>query len=174
MRYSFCKSKRWFNPVTYANRRTQLFSCIPNLQHTECCPSDQYFDHTSSGALLGTRYLLHDRDTKFCPAFLDVLRSAGYKALMLPPRSPNLNAFAERWVMSVKQECLSRLILFGENSLRRALADFTEHYHSERNHQGKGNLLLFPAPPLRPPTHRHTIRCRERIGGLLRYYSRAA
>ena len=127
-----------------------------------------------SGALLGTRYLLHDRDIKFCPAFQDVLRSAGYRPLMLPPRSPNLNAFAERWVRSVKQECLSRLILFGENSLRRALADFTEHYHSERNHKGKGNLLLFPAPPSKSSTHRHAIRCRERLGGLLRYYSRAA
>ena len=75
-----------------------------------------------SGALLGTRYLFHDRDTKFCPAFPEVLRSSGYRPLMLPPRSPNLNAFAERWVRSVKQECLSRLILFGETSLRRAPA----------------------------------------------------
>ena len=72
------------------------------------------------------------------------------------------------------EECLSRLILFGENSLRRALANFVEHYHSERNHQGKGDLLFFPAAPSRPPTHRPTIRCRERIGGLLKYYSRAA
>jgi putative transposase len=67
-----------------------------------------------------------------------------YKALTLPPRSPNLNAFAERWVRSVKQECLSRLMLFGEGSLKRALTEFTQHYHSERNHQGKDNVLLFP------------------------------
>lgn len=63
----------------------------------------------------------------------------------LPPRRPILNAFAERWVRSVKQECLSRLILFGEGSLRRALTDFLEHYHSERNHQGNGHMLLFPS-----------------------------
>ncbi len=119
-------------------------------------------DH-SSGALLGTRFLLHDRDTKFCRAFQDVLRAAGYRPLMLPPRSPNLNVFAERWARSVKQECLSRLILFGESSLRRALADFIEHYHSERNHQGKGNLLLFPALVSTRSAQRHTIRCRERI-----------
>jgi putative transposase len=83
----------------------------------------------SSGVLRGHRYLLHDRDTKFCAAFLDVLRSSGIQPLALPPRSPNLNAFAERWVCSIRQECLSKLILFGEASLRRALTEFIEHYH---------------------------------------------
>jgi hypothetical protein len=104
-----------------------------------------------SGFLRGMRYLLHDRDTKFCAAFLDVLRSSGIRPLALPPRSPNLNAFAERWVCSLRQECLSKLILFGEASLRRALNEYIEHHHFERNHQGKGNLLLFPSPdvPLR-------------------------
>jgi putative transposase len=92
------------------------------------------------------RYLLHDRDTKFCAAFQDVLRSSGIEPLALPPRSPNLNAFAERWVRSIRQECLSKLILFGEPSLRRALSEFIDHYHFERNHQGKDNLLLFPSP----------------------------
>jgi hypothetical protein len=64
--------------------------------------------------------------------------------LRLPPRSPNLNAFAERWVRSVKEECVSRLIVFGEASLRRALNEYLEHFHTERNHQGKANTLLFP------------------------------
>jgi transposase InsO family protein len=128
----------------------------------------------SSGFLRGHRYLLHDRDTKFCAAFLNVLRSSGILPLALPPRSPNLNAFAERWVCSIRQECLSKLILFGEASLRRALREFIEHYHCERNHQGKGNLLLFPSPdgPAKPQPR--TVRCRERLGGLLKYYSRAA
>jgi putative transposase len=128
----------------------------------------------SSGFLRGHRYLLHDRDTKFCAAFLDVLRSGGIQPLALPARSPNLNAFAERWVCSIRQECLSKLILFGEASLRRALSEFIEHYHWERNHQGKGNLLLFPPPEgLLNPKPR-AVRCRERLGGLLKYYSRAA
>src|ERR1700681_4091394 len=69
----------------------------------------------------------------------------GVKCLALPARSPNLNAFSERWVRTVREECLSKLILIGEASLRRALTQFTEHYHAERNHQGKGNLLLFPS-----------------------------
>ena len=128
----------------------------------------------NSGFLRGQQYLLHDRDTKFCAAFLDVLRSSGIRPLALPPRSPNLNSFAERWVGAIKKECLSKLILFGEASLRRALNDYIEHHHFERNHQGKGNLLLFPSPdqPLCPK--RRTVRCRHRLGGLLKFYSRAA
>jgi transposase InsO family protein len=125
----------------------------------------------TSGGLRQCRYVLHDRDAKFCAAFDDVLASDGIRCLRLPPRSPNLNAFAERWVRSVKQECLSKLILFGENSLQRALSEFIVHFHSERNHQGKGNVLLFPAPE--EESHRRRVRCRERLGGLLRYYCRA-
>ena len=127
------------------------------------------------GHLNGCRYVLHDRDTKFCRSFQETLAAAEVKCLRLPARSPNLNAYAERWVRSVKQECLSQLILFGEGSLRRALQQFTAHYHAERNHQGKNNLLLFPAEqdkrrtPVLPP-----IRCKERIGGLLKYYHRRA
>ena len=126
------------------------------------------------GHLRSQRYLLHDRDTKFCSAFRDVLKSAGVRPVVLPPRSPNLNAFAERWVRSVKQECLSKLILFGEAALRRALTEYTEHYHQERNHQGKGNLLLFPASGQRQSRERAKFRCRERLGGLLKFYTRAA
>ena len=126
----------------------------------------------TSGCLRHHRYVLHDRDAKFCAAFDDLLRCGGVHCLTLPPRSPNLNAFAERWVRSVKDECLSKLILFGESSLHRALHEFIAHFHSERNHQGKRNLLLFPSPA-RTTTPR-SVRCRERLGGLLRYYSRAA
>jgi hypothetical protein len=128
------------------------------------------------GHLNGCRYVLHDRDTKFCPEFRETLAAGGVKCLRLPPRSPNLNAFTERWVRSVKEECLSHLILFGEHSLRKALLQFQEHYHEERNHQGKNNVLLFPTPAPAPlePGRRRGICCRERLGGLLRYYSRAA
>jgi putative transposase len=126
----------------------------------------------SSGVLRGLRYLLHDRDTKFCTAFLDVLRSSAIRPLALPPRSPNLNAFAERWVCSVRQECLSKLILFGESSLRRALTEYIEHHYFERNHQGKGNLLLFPSTDVLSKCR--TIHRRDRLGGLLKFYSRVA
>jgi hypothetical protein len=124
------------------------------------------------GALRDRRYLLHDRDTKFTRSFRAILLSGRVEALALPARSPNLNSYAERWVRSVKEECLSKVILFGEGSLRRALNDYVEHFHTERNHQGKDNVLLFPRN-----TDRHRegpARCRERLGGLLRYYHREA
>ena len=126
------------------------------------------------GSLLPIRFVLHDRDRKFCASFQDTLRSAGIQCLSLPARSPNLNAFAERWVRSIKTECLSKLILFGEVSLRRVVTQFLEHYHLERPHQGKGNQLLFPAPV--PPRSRSVgrIQCHERLGGLLKFYQRAA
>ena len=85
----------------------------------------------------------------------------------------NLNAYAERWVRSVKEECLSRFILFGEASLRHALTQYVAHYHHERNHQGKGNVLLFPA--VTPDAKREgPVQCRERLGELLKYYTRDA
>ena len=126
------------------------------------------------GYLNRCRYVLHDRDAKFCASFRTMLAAGGVKALRLPARSPNLNAFAERWVRSAKQECLSKLILFGERPLARTLAEFTAHYHDERNHQGKGNKLLFPESGYAPKPHGHTIACRHRLGGLLKYYGHAA
>jgi putative transposase len=95
------------------------------------------------GFLDNCRYLIHDRDTKYCQSFRDIIESGDVKPLRLPARSPNLNAFSERWVKSVKNECLSKLILFGEASLRRTLREYLIHYHAERNHQGKDNVLLF-------------------------------
>jgi len=83
-----------------------------------------------------------------------------------------LNAFAERWVRSVKEECLSKVVPFGERSLRRALREYVEHYHAERNHQGKGNVLLFPHDT--DVRQKAPVQCRERLGGLLRYYHQEA
>jgi putative transposase len=119
------------------------------------------------------QYLIHDKDGKYCPAFQRIIDEAGITRVPLPPRSPNLNAYAERWVRSVKEECLSRLILFGETSLEHALHEYVEHYHHERNHQGKDNVLLFPV--VRHATERQgAMQCRERLGGLLKYYERDA
>jgi putative transposase len=128
----------------------------------------------NAGYLNGCRFLLHDRDSKFCREFRETLAAGGVKCTPLPARSPNLNAHAERWIRSIKEGCLSKLILFGENSLRRAVSDFLEHFYQERNHQGKGNVLLFSIPVAREPAPANAIRCRERLGGLLKYYSRAA
>src|ERR1700687_6001590 len=97
------------------------------------------------GALRDCRYLLHDQDTKYTQSFQAIIASGRVKPLVLPARSPNLNAYAERWVRSVKEECLSKVVLFGERSLRRALSEYVEHFHAERNHQGKGNVLPVPS-----------------------------
>jgi integrase-like protein len=107
-------------------------------------------------------HLLHDRDTKYTQSFRAIIASGQVEPLVLPARSPNLNAYAECWVRSVKEECLSKVVLLGERSLRRALAEYVEHYHAERNHQGKGNVLLFP----RGMNIRRDgpVQCRERLG----------
>jgi putative transposase len=124
------------------------------------------------GVLRDCRYLLHDRDTKYTQSFRTIIASGRVEPLALPARSPNLNAYAERWVRSVKEECLSKIILVGERSLRRALCEYVEHYHAERNHQGKDNVLLFPRST---DIHREgAVQCRERLGGLLRYYHQEA
>ena len=128
----------------------------------------------SWGHLNGCRYVLHDRDAKFCASFRSVLAGGGVNAIPVPARSPNLNAFAERWVRSVKQECLSKLILFGAGPLSRTLAEFRAHYHRERNHQGMGNKLLFPGTGDEIKQPGRTVACRPRLGGLLKFYVRAA
>jgi len=125
------------------------------------------------GFLAPGHYLIHDRDGKYCPALQQIIDTAGVKRVPLPPQSPNLNAYAERWVRSVKDEALSRMILFGEAALYRALNEYIAHYHHERNHQGKGNVILFPAVN-QDRVHAGPIRCRERLGGLLKYYAREA
>ncbi len=123
-----------------------------------------------SGFLRGKRFLIHDRDPLFTRGFRELLQSAGVISVRLPPRSPNLNAFAERFVLSIKSECLSRLVILGEQHLRRAIAEYVEHYHHERTHQGLGNRLIEGVPEREPGT----VARRERLGGLLSQYHRGA
>jgi hypothetical protein len=94
------------------------------------------------GILVGKRYLIHDRDPLFTAEFLSMLTAAGVKSVKLPPRTPNLNAYAERFVRSIKESCLERIILFGESSLRKAIHEFLAHYLLERNHQGVPGELI--------------------------------
>jgi putative transposase len=125
------------------------------------------------GVLKPGAYLIHDGDKKFCAAFKQLLDDAGIKRVPLPPRSPWLNAFAERWIQSVKTEVLARMILFGERSLRHVLSEYIAHHHTERPHQGKGNVILFPSRQAEPDSD-SSVACRERLGGLLKYYHRKA
>ena len=126
----------------------------------------------AEGFLVGKRYLIHDRDPLFTAEFLETLGTSGVKSLKLPPRSPNLNAHAERFVRTIKESCLERMILFGEGSLRKAVHEFVVHYHCERNHQGLGNRLIIEDEPY--ASSMGEIQCRERLGGMLNYYYRQA
>jgi len=116
------------------------------------------------GLLKRNRYLIHDRDPLYS--------QSGIAPVKLPPSSPNLNAFAERFVRSIKEACLDKMIFFGEDSLRTAVSEYIAHYHAERNHQGLGNRLIIPLPSTGDTTG--SIKRTERLGGMLRYYYRDA
>ncbi len=124
------------------------------------------------GFLKDHRYIILDRDPLFTHELRGILKDRGIKTVRLPARSPNLNAFAERFVLTIKSECLNHIVPLGERHLRRAVRDFVEHYHFERNHQGLDNALIVPSA--KPVNHNAPIRCNERLGGLLKHYYRAA
>ena len=126
----------------------------------------------SDGFLLNKAFLIMDRDTKYTQEFRDDLDREVVKPVRCPARAPNCNAFAERFVRSIKDECLDRMILFGEVSLRRALREYVAHFHRERNHQGVGNQLLQPVATVSSTDE--PIQCRERLGGMLNFYYREA
>ena len=123
------------------------------------------------GILRGSRILICDRDRKWSAAVERLLATAGVRVVRTPFLAPNGNAHAERFVRSIREECLNRVIPLGERHLRRTLSDFVAHYHGERNHQGLGNELIDRPPRQRA---RGPVRRRERVGGLLSYYYRAA
>jgi len=127
-----------------ATRRVHFAGCTTSPDEAWIRQVARNLTDSVDGSLLGTRYLLMDRDTKFCEAFLSILQQADVTPVRLPARSPNLNAHIERFHLSLKQECLDRMILFGERSVRMAVCQFLEHYHRERNHQGLGNRLIQP------------------------------
>ena len=155
-----------------ATRRVHFVGCTAS-------PTEQWMKRMAinltdcvDGFLVGKRYLLMDRDAKFCAAFRDILEAEDIKSVRLPPHNPNLNTHLERFFGSLKPECLDRIIFFGEKSLSRAVRTYVAHYHKERNHQGLDNQVIEPGKEFG-----HTdgeIECRERLGGLLRYYHRSA
>jgi transposase InsO family protein len=127
---------------------------------------------SESGAMCGKGYLILDRDTKYADQFRRLIRSSGTNVIRLPPRSPNLNAYAERFVRSIKSECLNRMIFIGQASLRRAVAEYVDHYHGERNHQGLDNRLIRPVPSSVQEVG--MVRRNQRLGGMLNFYYREA
>jgi transposase InsO family protein len=159
--------------IHLASRKVHLAGITPHPDERWMVQVARNVTMEEWGCLGPGQYLIHDRDGKYCPAFQRIIDAAGITRVPLPPRSPNLNAYAERWVRSVKEEALSRLILFGERSLRHVLTEYLAHYHAERPHQGKGNVVLMPLPN-QPGTPGGPLRGQEKLGGLLRYYHYAA
>ena len=122
------------------------------------------------GFLRGRRFLIIDRDSIFSPRFKSLVEGFGVEVLLTAYQAPNMNAHAERFVRSIKSECLDRLIFLGRRSLDRAIAEYVEHYHEERSHQGIGNDIVSRAPPQCVGR----VEVNERLGGLLNYYHRKA
>ena len=155
-----------------ATRRVHFAGCTPNPHELWMKQIARNLTDAVDGFLNGRRYILIDRDGKFCPVFHTMLKDSGVEPVLLSPRSPNLNAHIERFHRSLKEEALNRMIFFGESSLRRAIGEFLEHFHSERNHQGLNNKLIEPGEEV---GRRHgEVVCRERLGGMLQYYYRKA
>ncbi len=126
----------------------------------------------AAGPLTGFGHLIVDRDPLYTAHFRTLLQAAGVQLLRLPSRSPNLNAYAERFVRSIKHECLRHIVPLGERHLRAIVHEFVEHYHVERNHQGLDNVIPFPSRGSYTAVGR--IERRERLGGLLHFYGRKA
>jgi len=123
------------------------------------------------GFLRGVRHLIVDRDPLYTSAARNLLRDSGVTLLRLPARSPNLNAFAERFVGSIRSECLARIVPLGERHFRSTVGAFVSHYREERPHQGLDNALIAPAGMAHGEG---PVRRRKRLGGILNFYYRAA
>jgi putative transposase len=157
--------------IELSTRRVHLAGNTPNPNTALMMQIGRYLT-APDGVLAGKRFIVMDRESKFCDAFLTTLSESGTEPLRLPPRSPNLNAYCERLVRSIKSEFLEKIVFFDERSLRRAATSFLDHHHEERNHQGLDNQLIESAQDVGHANG--TIQCRKRLGGILRYYFRKA
>src|SRR5712691_4618840 len=170
----------WHGFVTYyvlvvidlATRRVQIAGITPHPTAAFMQQCARQLTDPLEGFLLGKRYLIHDRDTKFTQAFDGLFKASGVEPILLPPRSPNLNAYCERFIRSIKEEALEQMVILGACALSYALQQYLEHYHTERNHQGLDNQLIAREGAVGCHTG-HVVR-RERLGGLLSYYHREA
>jgi putative transposase len=170
----------WHGLVTYyvlvvmelATRRVEIAGITPHPTDAFMVQCARQLTDPLEGFLLGKRYLLHDRDTKYTQAFDAFLKDSGIEPVLLPPRSPNLNAYCERFIRSIKEEALEQMLMLGERFLYQVIRQYLAHYHTERNHQGRGNQLITPEPA-RNDQGGAVVR-RDRLGGLLCYYYRDA
>ena len=169
----------WKGLVTYytvfvidlASRRVQILGSTPHPEAVFMQQIVRTLTMAETGAVPALQLLICDRDRKWSRDVRRRLREAGIRMVLIPERAPNANAYAERFVRSIKEECLDRIVPIGERHFRRAVAEFVEHYHRERNHQGLDNRLIVGTPTT---DAMGAIRRRARLGGLLNFYERAA
>jgi putative transposase len=169
----------WRGLVTYytvfvidlASRRVQILGSTPHPDDLFMRQVSRTLTAADEGILVGHRVLICDRDAKWSAPVRERLAEAGLRVVQTPFQAPNANAYAERFVRSIKAECLDRIIPIGERHFRRAVAEYAAHYHHERNHQGLGNALIEDIDLQQTGSR---IRRRSRLGGLLNYYERAA
>jgi transposase InsO family protein len=158
--------------IDLKTRRVEIAGIVPQPDGEWMKRVARNFTDVDDGFLKRCRYLVHDRDPLFTERFREILKPSGVKTVKLPTRSPDLNAYAERFVLYVKSECLAKIIPLGERHLRKAVKEYTEHYHLERNHQGLDNELIEKLTG--SPARDGAVECRERLGGILNYYYRRA
>lgn len=155
--------------IDLKTRRAEIAGITTNPDDAFMAQVARNLTDCEDGFLRDHRLLICDRDTKFTAQFKRILGDAGVEVVLTPKQAPNCNAYAERFVLSIKSECLNRMIFFGESSLRRAVREYLAHYHGERAHQGIGNERIEASPP-----GLGDVECHERLGGLLKCYRRAA
>ena len=153
------------------SRRVQMIGCTPYPDEAFVIQCLRHVTGETSGLLPEGRILLCDRDPKWSRGVEEWLGAAGVRVVRTPPCAPNCNAYAERFVRSIKEECLDRIVPLGERHLRRTVQEFATHYHRERNHQGLANDLIDEQPAQRTTG---AVRRRQRVGGNLSYYYRSA
>jgi transposase InsO family protein len=155
-----------------ATRRVQVLGIVPEPDGPWMEQVVRNATDAFSGFLTGKSHLILDRDPRYTRVVRDILQAAGVEVVRLPPRSPNLNAYAERFVRSIKEECLDRMIFFSAGQLRTTVDEYMKHYPVERNHQGLGNELIDGVPEPRDVPE-EVVRV-SRLGGMLNHYRRAA
>ena len=155
--------------IDYKTRKVEIAGIIPQADGHWMKQIARNLTDSIDGFLKDKKFLVHDWDSLFTEEFKSILRATGVKCVKTSVACPNMNPFVERFVRSIKHECLNKMLIFGESHLRYVVNEYMEHYHTERPHQGIGNNIIQP-----PPVGQGEIVCQERLGGLLKSYGRAA
>ena len=155
--------------IDYKTRKVEIAGIIPQAYGGWMKQIARNLTDPFGGFLKGKKYLIHDRDPLFTKDFRAILKAGGIDCKKTTVACPNMTPYVERFVRSIKSECLNKMLIFGESHLRYVVNEYMEHYHTERPHQGIGNNMIEPPPP-----GKGEIICQERLGGLLKSYRRAA